>query len=129
MNYNGKWMEVSVFPFFHRSSSAAARSNTRCWRMLDDLFVFHFSHEQNDHGWALGIGLERLAMSMFHIPDIRLFWLTDKRFLSQFESVKEGIRPGVAPPVFQELSKFPACYKDVSFFLPKGMKRERRKRR
>ena len=63
-------------------------------------------------------------MSMFHIPDIRLFWLTDKRFLSQFEGVKEGIRPGVKPPVFQELSKFPACYKDVSFFLPKGVKRE-----
>lgn len=61
-------------------------------------------------------------MSMFQIPDIRLFWLTDKRFLSQFESVKDGIRPGVKPPVFQPLSKFPSCYKDISFFLPEGMK-------
>lgn len=26
-------------------------------------------------------------MSLFQIPDIRLFWLTDKRFLSQFECI------------------------------------------
>lgn len=25
-------------------------------------------------GWAFGIGLERLAMVLFNIPDIRLFW-------------------------------------------------------
>ena len=41
--------------------------------------------EQNECGWALGMGLERLAMQLFQIPDIRLFWLTDKRFTSQFE--------------------------------------------
>ena len=127
MNYNGKWMEVGLLPLLQRSSSAAAQSSPRCWRTRVALLVFLPFHEQNDHGWALGSGLERLAMSMFRIPDIRLFWLTDKRFLGQFESVKEGIRPGVVPPVFQELSKFPACYKDVSFFLPKGMKREGRK--
>ena len=71
----------------------------------------------------MGSGLERLAMSMFQIPDIRLFWLTDKRFLNQFECVKDGIRAGMKPPVFQPLSKYPSCYKDISFYLPKGMKR------
>lgn len=37
-------------------------------------------------GWAFGLGLERLAMSLYKIPDIRLFWSTDTGFLSQFES-------------------------------------------
>ena len=72
----------------------------------------------------MGFGLERLAMSLFKIPDIRLFWLTDKRFLSQFESCVDGVEIGKEVPVFHPLSKFPSCYKDVSFFLPEGMDSE-----
>lgn len=61
-------------------------------------------------GWAFGIGLERVAMLLFSIPDIRLFWSQDRRFLSQFSTV-EAIRP------FVPFSKYPACYKDVAFWL------------
>ena len=47
---------------------------------------------------------------LFSIPDIRLFWSQDERFTSQF---KEG-----QINTFVPYSKFPMCYKDVSFWLP-----------
>lgn len=33
-----------------------------------------YNIEIDEHGWAFGLGLERLAMILFSIPDIRLFW-------------------------------------------------------
>ena len=36
-------------------------------------------------GWAFGLGLERLAMRLYQIPDIRLFWSTDSGFNNQFK--------------------------------------------
>ncbi len=36
-------------------------------------------------GWAFGLGLERIAMRLYEIPDIRLFWSNDSGFLSQFQ--------------------------------------------
>ncbi|MBW0486332.1 hypothetical protein O181_026047 [Austropuccinia psidii MF-1] len=63
-------------------------------------------------GWAFGLGLERIAMILFSIPDIRLFWSADKRFLDQFEAGKVSC--------FQPFSKNPACYKDMSFWIPDG---------
>lgn len=49
-------------------------------------------------------------MLLFGIPDIRLFWSTDPRFLSQFTENKIT--------KFVPFSKYPACYKDVAFWLP-----------
>ncbi len=65
-------------------------------------------------GWAFGIGLERIALLLFHIPDIRLFWSTDERFLSQFRGVSDDLS---LLRRFVPFSKYPACYKDVSFWL------------
>ncbi|KAK4194204.1 putative mitochondrial phenylalanyl-tRNA synthetase precursor [Triangularia verruculosa] len=66
-------------------------------------------------GWAFGVGLERIAMLLFQIPDIRLFWSRDQRFLGQFAGVGDDL--GKLRP-FVGFSKHPACYKDVSFWLP-----------
>lgn len=60
-------------------------------------------------GWAFGLGLERIAMIFFKIPDIRLFWSNDQRFLKQFSQGKISI--------FQPYSKYPPCYKDISFWI------------
>jgi phenylalanyl-tRNA synthetase alpha chain len=65
-------------------------------------------------GWAFGIGLERIAMLLFEIPDIRLFWSKDKRFLEQFEGLSKNL-DGIKR--FVPFSKHPACYKDVAFWL------------
>ncbi len=61
-------------------------------------------------GWAFGLGLERLSMVLFSIPDIRLFWSTDPRFLTQFT-------PGQIS-TFKPYSKYPPCLRDMSFWLP-----------
>eukprot|EP00252_Welwitschia_mirabilis_P016280 TRINITY_DN3591_c0_g1_i1.p1 TRINITY_DN3591_c0_g1~~TRINITY_DN3591_c0_g1_i1.p1 ORF type:complete len:450 (+),score=64.36 TRINITY_DN3591_c0_g1_i1:214-1563(+) len=60
--------------------------------------------------WAFGLGLERLAMVLFDVPDIRLFWSSDPRFTSQFSKGQLGVK-------FKPFSKFPPCYKDISFWI------------
>lgn len=64
----------------------------------------------NRLGWAFGIGLDRIAMLLYSIPDIRLFWSEDERFLSQFSADRPAKQ-------FIPFSKYPACFKDVAFWL------------
>ena len=59
--------------------------------------------------WAFGLGLERLAMILYDIPDIRLFWSQDARFWNQFQPHQIT--------QFQPYSKYPPCFKDVSFWI------------
>uniref|UniRef100_A0A8D0L5A8 FDX-ACB domain-containing protein n=1 Tax=Sphenodon punctatus TaxID=8508 RepID=A0A8D0L5A8_SPHPU len=64
-------------------------------------------------GWAFGLGLERLAMILYSIPDIRLFWSEDDRFLEQFRV------PHIDQKIlFQPLSKYPPVINDISFWIP-----------
>lgn len=90
-----------------------------CFRLSFALFsgmiqtrIMHACQLQDRVGWAFGLGLERLAMVLFDIPDIRLFWSTDPRFLNQFS--------GNNIVKFQPFSKFPACFKDMAFWVPKA---------
>ncbi|KAI0998643.1 Phenylalanine--tRNA ligase [Podosphaera aphanis] len=66
-------------------------------------------------GWAFGIGLERIAMLLFEIPDIRLFWSQDERFLGQFMGVGKDLS---SIKRFSPFSKYPKTYKDVAFWIP-----------
>lgn len=61
-------------------------------------------------GWAFGIGIDRIAMLLFGIPDIRLFWSLDERFHNQFNNGQIA--------TFAPYSKYPGIKRDVSFWLP-----------
>jgi phenylalanyl-tRNA synthetase alpha chain len=91
IHFAGKWLEV-----------------LGCGRIRDGILAQ--TGRGGQVGWAFGMGLERLAMVLYDIPDIRLFWSEDARFLDQFRG---GGRVKFAP-----YSKYPACYKDVTFWLP-----------
>ncbi|KAK5576897.1 hypothetical protein RB653_001834 [Dictyostelium firmibasis] len=78
----------------------------------------------NDRAWAFGIGLERLAMILFNIPDIRLFWTNDNRFHNQFKGIDKSDSSSsflsdinIKGVQFQQFSKYPSCFKDVSFWI------------
>lgn len=76
--------------------------------------IYKEAGQPSQLGWAFGLGLDRIAMLLFQIPDIRLFWSRDERFLSQFRGVSEN--PDQLK-LFKPFSKYPACRKDVSFWL------------
>ena len=109
IEFQGKWMEVLgcgvlQYPILDASLPAGAESQ----RGLRN-------------GWAFGLGLERLAMILFGIPDIRLFWSEDRRFLDQFSKLNEDLMASggqVKSCKFQPFSKYPHCFKDVSFWVP-----------
>jgi phenylalanyl-tRNA synthetase alpha chain len=91
--YNGDWMEVLGCGVIHSG-------------------VLEKADLKHRHGWAFGLGLERLAMVLFTIPDIRLFWTDDQRFSKQF-------KPGQLT-TFKPYSKYPPVFKDISFWIPEG---------
>jgi len=65
---------------------------------------------KNYTGWAFGFGLERLAIMSMELPDIRLLWSEDPRVTKQ---LKLGNK-------FEEVSKYPAVVRDISFIVPKS---------
>jgi phenylalanyl-tRNA synthetase alpha chain len=89
--FNGDWLEV-----------------LGCGILRDGILEKAGLNPIEETSLAFGIGLERLAMRLFNIKDIRLFWSEDKRFLNQFKDgkIKE----------FKPYSKYPPCYKDISFY-------------
>ena len=57
-----------------------------------------------------------IAPPSLGIPDIRLFWTDDQRFLGQFKA--GDFKAGGVCKKFKPFSKYPPCLKDVSFWLP-----------
>eukprot|EP01126_Amoeba_proteus_P048035 TRINITY_DN5531_c0_g1_i2.p1 TRINITY_DN5531_c0_g1~~TRINITY_DN5531_c0_g1_i2.p1 ORF type:complete len:351 (-),score=59.88 TRINITY_DN5531_c0_g1_i2:242-1294(-) len=89
--FRGQWLEIVGCGVIHQDLLKNCNQSTK-------------------KGWAFGIGLERLAMILFAIPDIRLFWSQDLRFHKQFQEGKVS--------KFIPYSKYPPCYKDVAFWIP-----------
>jgi phenylalanyl-tRNA synthetase alpha chain len=67
IKYKGKWFEVAGAGMVHKH-------------------VFEYAHynPRDFQGFAFGVGIDRLAMIKYKIPDIRLFYGGDLRFINQF---------------------------------------------
>lgn len=89
VEYNGKWLEILGCGIVHK-----------------DILK---NNNVEEPLWAFGLGLERLCMILFNIPDIRYFWSTHDRFLNQF---KEG-----EIVEFKRYSLLPEIPRDISFWL------------
>eukprot|EP01096_Ripella_sp_DP13-Kostka_P001286 TRINITY_DN11530_c0_g1_i2.p1 TRINITY_DN11530_c0_g1~~TRINITY_DN11530_c0_g1_i2.p1 ORF type:complete len:439 (+),score=123.22 TRINITY_DN11530_c0_g1_i2:821-2137(+) len=92
--FNGQWLEVLGSGCVHT-------------KLLERVNGPEYG-EKKTQGWAFGLGLERWAMVLYDIPDIRLFWTDNPKFLDQFGPNK--------PNRFSPYSKFPPCPKDLAFW-------------
>ena len=108
-----RWIPA-YFPFTNPSLELEIYFNDQ-WIEMMGCGVIHTDlmeasgRDEYEIGWASGLGLERFCMKLFDIPDIRSFWSSDQRFLSQFEEGKIT--------KFKPYSKYPSCFKDVSFYI------------
>ncbi|XP_026185310.1 phenylalanine--tRNA ligase, mitochondrial isoform X3 [Mastacembelus armatus] len=119
-----RWSDC-YFPFTHPSFEMEVRFQGNWMEVLGcgvmEQELLNSAGAGNKLGWAFGLGLERLAMVLYSIPDIRLFWSQDERFFKQFR-VQDIHQPICFQSyVFsQPLSKFPPLHNDISFWLPES---------
>lgn len=112
---NTRMREAYSFPFNARCVFEADYSGQ--WLKVMDVAVLPPALVEaaglvGETGWVMRLGLDRMAMLMFEIPDIRYLWVDDGRFLSQF-------RDGVVAR-FRPYSTMPLHQKDVTFVVPDG---------
>ncbi|KAM8966972.1 phenylalanine--tRNA ligase, mitochondrial [Pelodytes ibericus] len=112
-----RWVNC-YFPFTHPSFEMEIKFLGEWMEVLGcgvmEQALVNSAGAQEKIGWAFGLGLERLAMILYGIPDIRLFWSENELFLKQFHV------PDINQKVqFQPLSKYPSLTNDISFWLPR----------
>lgn len=111
-----RWVDA-YFPFTHPSWELEIFHEGSWLEVLGCGIIEHeilkAAGADNHIGWAFGLGLERLAMHLYKIPDIRLFWSSDSGFLSQFQVTDIN-----QPIKYKPISSFPQCINDISFWLP-----------
>lgn len=101
-----RWDRSATFPFTHPSMEMEILLKD-AW--IECLGCGKIKTEIDPNGWAFGIGIDRLAMLLFEIDDIRTLWSQDSRFLDQFEANKIV--------KFKPFSKYPATFRDTAFWL------------
>ncbi|XP_077125926.1 phenylalanine--tRNA ligase, mitochondrial isoform X1 [Ranitomeya variabilis] len=111
-----RWVDC-YFPFTHPSFEMEIKFQGEWMEVLGcgvmEQKLVNSAGAQDKIGWAFGLGLERLAMILYSIPDIRLFWSESELFLKQFHvsNINQAVQ-------FQPISKFPHLSNDISFWLP-----------
>uniref|UniRef100_A0A1D1Y0U1 phenylalanine--tRNA ligase n=1 Tax=Anthurium amnicola TaxID=1678845 RepID=A0A1D1Y0U1_9ARAE len=90
-----RWVDT-YFPFTNPSFELEIYFQEKWMEVLGcgvtEQEILKRSGRMDNVAWAFGLGLERLAMVLFEIPDIRLFWSTDERFTSQFSEAQLGVK-------------------------------------
>ena len=111
-----RWIDAK-FPFTHPSWEYEIEIDGKWYELLGCGIIEHKVLENSglskDYiGWAFGLGLERIAMIMYGIPDIRLFWTKDSGFLSQFmfDDSTQVVR-------YKPISIYPQCVNDISMWM------------
>ncbi|VDK79847.1 unnamed protein product [Litomosoides sigmodontis] len=118
-NYDMRWVNAT-FPFTYPSFELEVYYEDRWIEVLGcgimEQNLLKMAGIVDKVGWAFGVGLERLAMALYGIPDIRLFWSRDSGFLSQFsgKSPNENFK-------YVPVSIHPQVLYDLSFWLPEGV--------
>ncbi|ESP01870.1 hypothetical protein LOTGIDRAFT_138971, partial [Lottia gigantea] len=111
-----RWVEA-YFPFTHPSWELEVKFNGEWLELLGcgiiEQNILDRAGAGDKVGWAFGIGLERLAMKLFSIPDIRLFWSTDPGFTCQFK-----VDDPSKQITYKPISQHPHCVNDISFWIP-----------
>lgn len=111
-----RWTETT-FPFTHPSWEMEIKYQGEWLEVLGcgimEQEILHNAGTDSRVGWALGLGLERLAMILYKIKDIRLFWSQDTGFLSQFQ-----VDDPYIPIEYKPISQYPQCTNDISFWIP-----------
>ncbi len=101
--YNGQWLEVV--------GSGVLRAP-----------ILPPSVPAGSLAWAFGMGLERVAMVLHAIPDIRLFWSQDARWRAQFAPPSGGAHGRAwERRRFVPFSKYPPIGRDVSFYVDEAV--------
>ncbi|OWF53551.1 phenylalanine--tRNA ligase, mitochondrial-like [Mizuhopecten yessoensis] len=110
-----KWVDA-YFPFTHPSWELEIKFRGEWMEVLGcgimEQKITRSAGAADKVGWAFGLGLERLAMKLYEIPDIRWFWSEDTGFLSQFE-----VQDPYTSITFKPVSDSPPCINDISFWI------------
>jgi len=111
-----RWVDA-YFPFTHPSWELEVKVEGEWMELLGcgivEQEILANAGVNDKIGWAFGLGLERWAMKLYSIPDIRLFWSQDSGFLSQFK-----FDDAEKKVTYKAISQYPQCSNDISFWLP-----------
>lgn len=117
-NIKHRWVE-EYFPFTHPSWELEIFYEDKwmevlgCGIVRNEILVN--AGPSKSIAYAFGLGLERLAMALYKIPDIRLMWSNDSGFLTQFQT--DDINSKIT---YKPVSSYPQCINDISFWLPEN---------
>lgn len=111
-----RWVSC-YFPFTHPSWELEIYHNG-CWIEVLGCGVLEQAILKNAAvpekvAWAFGMGLDRLTMIQYQIPDIRLLWTEDRRFLDQF-----NVDNPETKIIYKPISKYLSRETDISFWIP-----------